>query len=86
MRRDKKPVTRWIGEAILIFLSVFGAFYFDNLREERGQKKLYIQYLQDFKSDLQVNQAKFAHELDPIPNATTGRGYLNRMIRNYDFR
>jgi hypothetical protein len=83
MRRDKKPIGRWFGEAILIFFSVFGAFYFDNLRDESNQDDLYLRYLVDFRSDLIKNQQKFAFELSPEFNQNTNEGYLNNILSNY---
>ena len=83
MRRDRKSTGRWIGEALLIFLSVFGAFYFDDLREERSQDRLYIRHLIDFRADLINNQQKFLFELAPNFDSSTNRGYLNNILNNY---
>ncbi len=84
MRRDKKPITRWIGEALLIFLSVLGAFYFDNLRDGRSQENLYIRHLKDFKSDLEENQGKLAYELNPDYDPGSGKGFINGTINRLD--
>lgn len=83
MRRDRKPISRWFGEAILIFFSVFGAFYFDNLRDERNQDELYLRYLVDFRSDLINNQQKYAFELSPEFDKNTNEGYMNNILSNY---
>ena len=80
MSRQKKPFIRWVGEALLIFLSVLGAFYFDNLREERNKKKQYVQHLTDFKSDLMSNQGKFNFELADSYDPNTSQGYLKHII------
>lgn len=84
MRRNRKPFGRWIGEAVLIFVSVFGAFYLDNLRQEKGEEKLYLRYLEEFKSDLEDNQGKFSYELDNTYN-NSGRGYIQENIRQLVF-
>lgn len=84
MRRDKKPITRWVGEALLIFLSVLGAFYFDNLRDGRSQEKLYIRHLKDFQSDLNENQGKFAYELNTDFDPNSGKGYVQGAIDKLD--
>ena len=80
MRRDKKPIGRWIGEALLIFLSVFAAFYFDNIKDDRAQEELYIRHLKDFKSDLEENQGKFNYELNAIDIRENGQGYISGTI------
>jgi|GEM_PF-2845742 len=76
MRRDRKPVGRWFGEALLIFLSVYGAFYFDSIKDERTRDNEYIRHLKDFKSDLQENQGKFNYELNKVYNSSNGQGYI----------
>ncbi len=76
MRRDRKPVGRWLGEALLIFLSVYCAFYFDGIKDERTQDNEYIRHLKDFKSDLEENQGKFNYELNKVYNASNGQGYI----------
>lgn len=70
-----------MGEALLIFLSVLAAFYFDNLREERNQKRTYLRYLHDFKADLLSNQGKFGFELANDFDPNTNRGYFNHRIQ-----
>lgn len=84
MRRDKKPVGRWFGEAILIFLSVFGAFYFDNIREERNSDDVYIRHLLDFRADLTQNQSKFKYELQKVPNQPNS-DYIATCIDQLNF-
>lgn len=81
MNKTRKPFLRWVGEALLIFLSVLGAFYFDNLRDERNQRKLYVQHLGDFRDDLMGNQGKFNFELASRYDQNTSEGYLNERIR-----
>jgi len=76
-RQQKKSIGRWIGEAILIFLSVFGAFYFENLREERKEQKQYVKTLNAFKTDLETNVGKFNFELANDYDINTGRGFIS---------
>lgn len=80
MRRDKKPVGRWIGEAVLIFLSVFGAFYFDNIKDNRAEDQKYIRHLKDFRADLVENSGKFNYELNTTYNRDNGQGYIQGTI------
>ncbi|OEK01041.1 hypothetical protein BFP97_05755 [Roseivirga sp. 4D4] len=84
MRRDKKPIGRWFGEALLIFLSVLGAFYFDNIKDQRDKNNEYIRYLKDFKSDLEENQGKFNYELNSEYRRSNGQGYINGTIRQLE--
>lgn len=84
MRRDRKPVTRWIGEALLIFISVIAAFYFDSYREARNLEKQYLRYLKDFKADLEENQGKFNYELNPVYVKSNGQGYIQGCIQALD--
>lgn len=83
MRKNRKPFGRWVGEALLIFVSVFGAFYLDNLRQEKSEEKLYLRYLEEFKSDLEDNQGKFAYELNKVYNRS-GQGYIDENIRQLE--
>lgn len=69
-----------MGEALLIFLSVLGAFYIDNYREEQNREKQYIQHLTDFRSDLVTNQGKLGFELASPFDSVTNRGYLTKQI------
>lgn len=80
MRRDKKPIGRWFGEALLIFLSVLGAFYFDNIKDDRAKNDQYIRHLKDFRNDLIENQGKFNYELKDVYNQENGQGYISGMI------
>lgn len=82
MSKQKKPFIRWVGEALLIFLSVLGAFYFDNYREERNRQRDYVQHLIDFRNDLNINQGKFSFELsEDYQPGSLGKGYMNQQIR-----
>lgn len=80
MRRDKKPIGRWFGEALLIFLSVFGAFYFDNIKDNRAEDQKYIRHLKDFRADLVENSGKFNYELNTTYNRDNGQGYIQGTI------
>lgn len=68
----------------MIFLSVLGAFYFDNLREERAQEKLYVRHLKDFKEDLKENQGKFNYELRDNYVKASGEGYIKGSMIKYN--
>lgn len=80
MRRNKKPIGRWFGEALLIFLSVLGAFYFDSIKDQRDKNDEYIRQLKDFKSDLVENQGKFNYELNDKYDTASGQGYIKGVI------
>lgn len=84
MKKTRKPIGRWIGEALLIFLSVLGAFYFDNLREGKNQKQKFIQHLEDFRSDLNANLGKFNYELSTQYNPENAQGYIIGTIDRLD--
>ncbi|MBO3697069.1 hypothetical protein [Roseivirga sp. E12] len=84
MRRDKKPIGRWFGEALLIFLSVYGAFYFDGIKDERARDNEYIRHLKDFKSDLEENQGKFNYELNSEYIRSNGQGYIQGTINRLE--
>lgn len=84
MRRDKKPLWRWIGEATLIFLSILGAFYVDNYREHKAKEALYIKHLEDFQYDLSYNIGSMAFELEKKGDAEKQSGYLTHDILLYD--
>ncbi len=80
MRRDKKPIGRWFGEALLIFLSVLGAFYFDNIKDNRAEDQKYIRHLKDFRDDLIENIGKFNYELNAVYDRDNGQGYIQGTI------
>lgn len=85
MRRDRKPAGRWLGEALLIFISVFGAFQLDNWRQTRGETAEYTRHLIDFKTDLLTNQGSFNYELRTTVVESTGEGYIRGNIDKYDY-
>lgn len=78
MRRNKKSVGVWIGEALLIFFSIMLAFYIENYREQRSKEAAYINQLKDFHFDLMVNQGRMEVDLRK-PNGT-----IERNFRTYD--
>ncbi len=84
MRREKKPLWRWIGEAILFFLSILAAFYVDNYRDHKAQEALYLKHLQDFRYDLSYNIGSMAFELEQKDDAEEQSGYLTADIVLYD--
>lgn len=63
MKKNKKPWTAWTGEAVLIFLSIMLAFYFENYREQRSRQTAYINQLKDFHFDLKRNQGAMKFDL-----------------------
>ncbi|MCE7994315.1 MAG: hypothetical protein HEP71_20180 [Roseivirga sp.] len=84
MRREKKPLWRWIGEAILFFLSILAAFYVDNYRDHKVQEALYLKHLQDFRYDLGYNIGSMEFELEDKGDTEGQSGYLTADILLYD--
>ena len=84
-RIQRKPLSRWLGEAILIFLSVLAAFYFENYRERKKDEKEYIKTLKAFKTDLETNIGKFNFELASTYDTTDGRGLIQGSIDKLTF-
>jgi hypothetical protein len=83
VRRDKKPLWRWIGEAALIFLSILAAFYVDNYRDQKAQEVLYLKHLKDFQYDLKSNIGSMTFELEREGEAGQS-GYLTADMLLYD--
>lgn len=84
MRKEKKPLWRWIGEAVLFFLSILAAFYVDNFRDHKAQEALYLKHLQDFRYDLTYNIGSMAFELEKKDDPENQSGYLTADILLYD--
>ncbi len=84
MRREKKPLWRWIGEAALIFLSILGAFYVDGYREHKNKESTYIKHLTDFKYDLEKTAGSMRFELSANSNENQRSGYLPRFLKLAD--
>jgi len=68
----------WVGEALLIFLSIMLAFYFENYREQNSRETAYINQLKDFHFDLQRNQRAMNFDLK-LPN-----GVIQQQFDIYD--
>lgn len=84
VRREKKPLWRWVGEAVLFFLSILAAFYVDNYRDHKAQEALYLKHLQDFRYDLGYNIGSMDFELEKKDDAEQQSGYLTADILLYD--
>lgn len=84
MRKDKKPLWRWIGEAILIFLSILGAFYVDGYREHKNKESTYLKHLTDFKYDLEKTTGSMRFELSVNGDENRQSGYLPQLLQLAD--
>ena len=61
-----KPVKRYLLEFALIFFSIIAAFYFEDYREDRREKKQYKELLIDFRADLLKNIRDIYYETDSL--------------------
>ena len=52
MTTKSKSVGKWIGEAALVFGSVVGAFYFEDVREDLREKEQYVNILLNLRNDI----------------------------------
>lgn len=84
VRREKKPLWRWIGEAALIFLSILGAFYVDGYREHKNKESTYLKHLTDFKYDLEKTAGSMRFELSVKNDANQQSGYLPKLVKLAD--
>ena len=88
MSKDSKSFLRWIGEAALVFGSVVGAFYFEDLREDRREKEEYVNILLNFRNDIHDDVYDFRVQVDKevasncwVCNDTTTLGIIDRHLR-----
>lgn len=84
MSRTKKPFLRWVGEALLIFLSILGAFYVDNYREQKAKETTYLKHLADFRFDLEKTTGSMNFELNDQGDANQQSGYLPKLLQSAD--
>ena len=84
MRRDKKPLWRWIGEALLIFLSILAAFYVDNYREQKAREDLYLKHLNDFLFDLLSNAQSLDFEISSETSDNIFAGYIAKRMEQLE--
>lgn len=90
MSKDSKSLLRWIGEAVLVFGSVVGAFYFEDLREDRREKEEYVNILLNLRNDIHDDVYDFRAQVDTsvesvcwLCSDTTTLGIIDRYLR-YD--
>ncbi|WP_462248892.1 hypothetical protein [Ekhidna sp.] len=83
-----KSVGRWIGEAILVFGSVVGAFYFEDVREDLREKEQYVNLLINLRNDIHDDVYKFRASADTalglncsLCDDTTELGQISRFLR-----
>jgi len=88
MTLKSKSVGRWIGEAILVFGSVVGAFYFEDVREDLREKEQYVKLLLNLRNDIHDDVYKFRASADTamglscsLCDDTTELGQINRFLR-----
>jgi len=88
MTLKSKSVGRWIGEAILVFGSVVGAFYFEDVREDLREKEQYVNLLLNLRNDIHDDVYKFRVSADTamgltctLCDDTTELGQINRFFR-----
>ncbi len=84
MRSKNKPVSRWVGETLLIFFSILGAFYVENYRERKSEERLYLKHLRDFQFSLESNLRSLTMELELIPGNVNQSDLWNVKIGVYD--
>ena len=88
MSSKSKSVGRWIGEAVLVFGSVVGAFYFEDVREDLREKEQYVNLLLNLRNDIHDDVYKFRTSADTamglsctLCDDTTELGQINRFLR-----
>jgi len=87
MTTRSKSIWRWIGEAVLVFGSVVGAFYFEDVREDLREKEQYVNILLNLRNDIHDDIYKFRVDTDTalgncwLCQDTTDLGYIDRFLR-----
>ncbi len=49
---DKKMILKLLAEGVLIAISILGAFFIDDYKDERNERKMELVYLADIREDL----------------------------------
>lgn len=64
----KKPVWRWIGEALLVFASVLGAFMVEDYRHNKQEKEDYVNTLVSFRNDIhkEIRNLRFTYDTSSV--------------------
>ena len=62
--KNKKPLARWFGEAMLVFVSVLAAFWVEEYRQFRQQEKTYVNTLLNFRNEVQQQIRDFRYNYD----------------------
>ena len=87
MTTKSKSIGKWIGEAALVFGSVVGAFYFEDVREDLREKEQYVNILLNLRNDIHDDIYEFRMTSDTtLGNCwacqdTTDLGYIDRFLR-----
>ncbi len=62
--KNKKSIWTWLGEALLIFVSVLGAFWFEDYRHNKQEYNDYINVLINFRNDVNKDVVDFKYLMD----------------------
>lgn len=87
MTTKSKSIGKWIGEAVLVFGSVVGAFYFEDVREDLREKEQYVNVLLNLRNDIHDDIYKFRIDTDTalgncwLCQDTADLGYIDRFLR-----
>ncbi len=61
---NRKTILRWLGEMFVVFVSVVGAFWFEDYRHNRQEKQDYINTLHQFRNHLSSTVWQFRISYD----------------------
>lgn len=87
MAITNKSIWRWIGEAGLVFGSVVGAFYFEDVREDLREKDQYKNLLLNLRNDIHDDVFEFRLMADtavgkcPLCLDTADLNYIEKYLR-----
>ncbi|MFY0687560.1 MAG: hypothetical protein JXQ90_10375 [Cyclobacteriaceae bacterium] len=61
---NRKSIWTWLGEALLIFVSVLGAFWFEDYRHNKQEYQDYLNVLINFRNDVNKDVVDFRYLMD----------------------
>lgn len=93
----KKSVGQWLGEALLVFISILGAFWVENYRERKQEEESYLMTLLAFRSEVYANEGNMRvtfdgpfsyainkHENTIILQCDSIFGLMNKLLNDAD--
>lgn len=80
--QKSKPIHRWIGEFMLVFLSVLGAFWVEDYRHNKQEEKDFIEELENIRTLVYNDIKHFTYTYDTSYNGFVKKWWMESLETN----